>query len=123
MANVSVIEEYTPVGQVLLSLPFQQHTMHFVPPLTCIGGQSRTSPTPGLPATIVTKDKDGVHDEGLESDDIIAILILGLALLISVTTVVAVFKSRERKVLIRRIRRRHRYLPSHASETNVSVTY
>ncbi|XP_065186387.1 uncharacterized protein LOC135817186 [Sycon ciliatum] len=74
-----------------------------------------------------TSDEDGgdggpgVHVESLQSDGIIAVVILGVALLVSVTTVITVYKRREHNIIVRRIRQRHRYTPKSMSEANIST--
>ena len=77
------------------------------------------SPTDSVNKTGKPNGKDGgVHVESLQSDGIIAVVILGVALLISVTTVITIYKRRERNIIRRRIRQR--YLGSMPSDANIS---
>ena len=77
------------------------------------------SPTESVTKTGKPNGKDGgVHVESLQSDGIVAVVILGVALLISVTTMITIYKRRERNIIRRRIRQR--YPGSMPSDANIS---
>ena len=77
------------------------------------------SPTDSVTKTGKPNGKDGgVHVESLQSDGIIGVVILGVVLLTSVTTVITIYKRRERNIIRRRIRQR--YLGSMPSDANIS---
>ena len=93
-----------PINDYLLSF------INFHAFLTVAAGMVNNNSLADSPTDSVTKPgkpngKDGgVHVESLQSDGIVAVVILGVALLISVTTVITIYKRRERNIIRRRTR-------------------
>ena len=96
-----------PIVRVLPSNDYLLSFINFHAFLTVAAGMFNDisladSPTDSVTQTGKPNGKDGgVHVESLQSDGIVAVIILGVALLISVTTMITIYKRRERNIIRR----------------------